>query len=76
MMTQAIMQAAIETMKAVAKAMIEAAGLTRRSKGAVVATSMKTRLSGLILKQPTFDWKPQDKYKELLYLEIEVKNIL
>ena len=32
------------------------------------------RVSGPVLKQPTFDWKMPDEYHELNNFEIEVRN--
>ena len=61
------MQAAIEATKVAVQTMTEATGPTRKSNGA--ATDRWT-----ILKQPTFDWKAQNKYPELLNLEIEEKK--
>ena len=35
-----------------------------------------SRVSGPIMKQPTFDWYSKDKYAELRNFKLEVKNML
>ena len=46
-----------------------------KSTGKHVRTQPLPRMSGIALKQPTFDWKAQDKYNELHSFGIEVINI-
>ena len=46
--------------------MSKVAGPTERNNAAMAAWSMSARSSGLALKQPTVNWKAQDKYGELL----------
>ena len=35
-----------------------------------------TKMSEPILKQPTFNWKAEDKYDKLLHFKLEVSNML
>ena len=35
-----------------------------------------SRMSGTIVRQPTFDWKAPDKYHILYSIEIEVRDIV
>ena len=60
-MIHVIVQEAIEATRAAVKAMTEAAGTTEVSSGTDVATSMSARARGQSLKQPSFNWKGQDK---------------
>ena len=71
---QVITQAAIEAAKAASQAMTEAAGLSERTNGATGPACMRTRTSKPSLKQTIFYWKAQDKYDELLNLEMKVKK--
>ena len=59
-MTQGIMQAVIETMKAAVQVISEAASPTDRN-GASIAEGMSARTNGPTLKEATFNWKTQEK---------------
>ena len=71
-MIQAIMQAVTETSKADIVAIREAEKTVNNARPVHAAP----RSGSPAQKQPTFDWKVQDKYQELCNFEIEVKNIL
>ena len=68
-MTQAIIQTVTTSAKATILAIREVDNSVNNARP-VYTTSR----SGPALKQPMFDWKSGDKYKELCYFEIEVKN--
>ena len=71
-MTQAIMQAAVGVFEAAVQA-ISGAASPKRNNGAAVAGSKSARTSGPSLKQPTFNFRAQYKYNELLNFKMEVK---
>ena len=50
------------------------AGPAKRNNITAATPSMTVRSSRLALNQPTFNWKAQGKYGELLNFEIEVKS--
>ena len=70
-MTHVLMQAVIDARNGVVMTVREAVsqGNTTRP-GETMPKPV-----GSVLKQPTFNWKPPDKYKELCNFEIYVKNI-
>ena len=67
-MTQAIMQASIEAMKAGVQAMSEAEHPAKRANGAANIGIISTRVSGPLLKQPKFNRKAKDRYNGLFKL--------
>ena len=69
-MTQAITQAAIEATKVAIMAVREVEGPIESRPVHVVP-----RKRWPALRQPTFDWKAQNKYKHLNNFKIEVRNI-
>ena len=70
-MMQAITQAAIEAAKATILAVKEEEGPIKSKREIHTAP----RLSGSSQKQPTFNWKVVDTCDELIYFEMEVRNI-
>ena len=69
MMSEAIACAIVEATRVVLQTMPEAQAQRRQN-----ATGPK--LGGPTLKQPTFDWEVQDKYKELKTFKLEVSKVL
>ena len=55
--------------------MLEVSGPNKSNNAAMAVTSMSDKNSRPVLKLPTFNWKAQDEYGELLNFEMEVKNI-
>ena len=75
-MTQAIMQAAIEAMKAAVQAMADTAGLAKRSNVAVTALDTSIRSKRPAQKQLISNCKMQDKYNKLLNFETEINRYI
>ena len=71
----AFLQTFTEDTKAAVQERIQAAGSAKRTNREVTAASMSTRTRGPSLKQLTFTWTFQDKYKKLLSFDMGVNNI-
>ena len=69
--TQAIMQALIDTAKAANVAIRKSENLVNNARPVHAAA----RSDGPVLRQPTFDWKVTNIYQEVCNFEIDIRNI-
>ena len=72
--TQAIMQAAVETMEAVVQTIAVAAGESN-SGARSEQTGVGPKLDRPTLEKHTFNWVARDKYMELKYVTLERNDI-
>ena len=70
---QVVIQAATVIVRAMREADPPTEPHTRRSSP---EEPQGPRQAGLMLHQPTFDWKAPDRYVELLNFEMEVANVI